>query len=89
MGFYKGTKTKYGFDMQEIGGMHISPDGNGWSSEPYPINNQLNAHLDKYSHTLEEEYYLILENKSSLPSRIRKYVVDNIEAMSEEIRNQR
>jgi len=81
MAFYTG-KSKDGSDMREVRGMYISQNGSQWSSEPYPINNTLDLHLHQNNLSLKQEYQLILSKTSKASAAIRKYILDNYNALN-------
>lgn len=87
MPFYTGS-TADGSDMRPVQGMYISPDGKEWSNMPYTaeqhednreyrrqerIWNEIIEHINM-KRTLREEYTLIIEGKSSMSARCRKFL---------------
>jgi hypothetical protein len=85
MAFYTGS-TKDGSDMQEVQGMYISEDGNGWSNQPYPIHRELYRHLRYVDLWFKEAYEAMLNGTSKASKRVQKYVIANYHAMNPENR---
>jgi hypothetical protein len=85
MAFYTGS-TKDGSDMQEVQGMYISEDGNGWSNQPYPIHRELYRHLRYVDLGFKEAYEAMLNGTSKASKRVQKYVIANYHAMNPENR---
>jgi hypothetical protein len=81
MPFYTGT-TKDGSDMQEVQGMYISEDGNGWSNQPYPIHRELYRHLRYVNLSFKEAHEAMLRGESKASKRVQKYVIANYPAMN-------
>jgi hypothetical protein len=79
MPFYRGS-TADGSDMEEVSGMHVSPDGKEWSSEPYPLTKEqryweeIYSYLAKNNRGIVEEYELILKKQSKLNKRYRDFI---------------
>lgn len=83
MTFYTG-RTKDGSDMQEVQGMYISEDGNGWSNQPYPIHRELYRHLRYVNLSFKEAHEAMLNGTSKASKRVQKYVIANYHAMNPE-----
>jgi hypothetical protein len=83
MTFYTG-RTKDGSDMQEVQGMYISEDGNGWSNQPYPIHRELYRHLRYVDLSFKEAHEAMLNGTSKASKRVQKYVIANYHAMNPE-----
>jgi hypothetical protein len=83
MAFYTG-RTKDGSDMQEVQGMYISEDGNGWSNQPYPIHRELYRHLRYVDLSFKEAHEAMLNGTSKASRRVQKYVIANYHAMNPE-----
>jgi hypothetical protein len=83
MTFYTG-RTKDGSDMQEVQGMYISEDGNGWSNQPYPIHRELHRHLRYVNLSFKEAHEAMLNGTSKASKRVQKYVIVNYHAMNPE-----
>lgn len=77
MTIYTG-KSADGSDMYPVQGVFVSPDGNEWSNMPYTKEDkmwkELYPYLAKNLRSLKDEYELVLNKKSKLSSRLRKYV---------------
>lgn len=92
MPFYTG-KTADGSDMEEVGGMFVSPDGKEWSNTPYTQEQYLQAKEERRlnriykeilehingKRTLQDEYNLIKNKQSGMSARCKKFLVDLIE----------
>jgi hypothetical protein len=70
--------------MQEVQGMYISEDGNGWSNQPYPIHRELYRHLRYVNLSFKEAHEAMLNGTSKASKRVQKYVIVNYHAMNPE-----
>jgi len=72
-------KSADGSDAYPAKGVYLSPDGKEWSNMPYTKEDKmweaLYPELAKRLHSLEMEYELILQKKSTMSRRHRDYVV--------------
>lgn len=71
-------KSADGSDMYPAQGVYVSPDGEQWSNKPYTKEDrmwgEIYPHLAKNLRSLEDEYELINQRKSTLSKRLRDYV---------------
>lgn len=90
MPIYRGSSAD-GWDMREVQGAFISPDGNEWSTKPYTLEQfqhlvaynkkdrsyeAVAKHLTTEKHSIVKELKLINEKKSKLPRKLRLFIVD-------------
>ncbi len=92
-------KSRDGSDMQEFGGMFVSPDGKEWSSEPYTNEQHLANKEQKKQQRIYKEIYdycaskiisfrdaynEISRKESGLSARCKKMLKEIIENEHEE-----